>query len=80
MKIELNSEGIQALLHSQELSDGMLTIAEGIVMAAGDGYEVDLYNAGTRNIVGISTATQEAYKDNLENNTLLTALGEGGTE
>lgn len=77
-RLELNSEGIQELLHSEEITSYMETIAHQIAESAGDGYEVDTYNAGQRNICSVYTATEEAKKDTLENNTLLIAAGSVG--
>lgn len=79
MRIELNSEGIREMLHSPEITDAISEVAQGIASRAGDGYETDVYNAGTRNVASVYTATKEAYEDNLRNNTLLTAMG-GGSE
>lgn len=77
-RLELNSAGIQELLHSEEITSYMEQIANQIAAAAGDGYEVDTYDAGQRNICSVYTATEEAKKDNLENNTLLIAAGSVG--
>ena len=41
---------------------------------AGDGYATDVYQAGSRVIASVYTETEEAMKDNLENNTLLKAV------
>lgn len=79
MKIELNSAGIQEMLHSPEITAVISGIASDIAARAGDGYETDVYNAGTRNVASVFTTTKGAYQDNLENNTLLMAMG-GGSE
>ena len=41
-----------------------------------DGYASDTYNAGSRVIAAAYTETEEAMEDNLENNTLLKAMGQ----
>ena len=45
-----------------------------MVGTLGTGYDCDVYDAGTRNVSSVFTVTEEAYKDNLENNTILGAL------
>ena len=45
-----------------------------VAARAGDGYATDVYQAGTRVIASVYTETEEAMKDNLENNTLLKAV------
>lgn len=75
MKIELNSAGVRELLRSPELESGLRDLAADIAARAGDGYEADTRQMGTRVIASAATATQDAMKDNLANNTLLRALG-----
>ena len=45
-----------------------------MVGTLGAGYDCDLYDAGNRNVSSVFTTTEETYKDNLENNTILGAL------
>ena len=76
VRIELNSSGVQELLH--EAGETVCAeIAQSIASACGAGYESDTYNAGSRTVASAYAATDEAGKDNLENNTLLGALGNG---
>ena len=70
LKIELNKKAVGDLLHSQGLADVMLEAAHGIQQNAGNGYEV--VQKPTRAIV--RPKTDEAARDNLENNTLLKAV------
>ena len=74
VKIELNSEGILALLKSPEMEAAMASYGAQVASRAGDGYEMDTRIGSTRANARIWTATKEAVNDNLENNTLLTAL------
>lgn len=74
LKIELNYAGVGELLKSQEISDALKETAERVAARAGGGYATDTYQAGTRVIASVYTETEEAMKDNLENNTLLKAV------
>lgn len=75
VKIELNSAGIQELLKSAEIQGYCEELAHEVAGRAGDGYEVDSMVGKTRANASVYAATKEAIKDNLENNTLLKALG-----
>ena len=72
VKFEIDDAGLQELLHSAELK--AVLEEEGRKRNPGKGYETVTVNAGQRNITKIQTATPEAYKDNLKNNTLLKAI------
>ena len=78
VKIELNDAGFIELLKSQEITDAVKEVADQVAARAGDGYATDVYQAGTRVIASVYTETEEAMKDNLENNTLLKAVGDTG--
>lgn len=76
VKITLNREGIGELLH--EVGANICAeYAQNIASACGTGYESDVYNAGGRTVASVYTATEEAMRDNLENNTILRACGNG---
>ena len=75
VEIELNSAGIQELLKSAEIQGYCEELARGVASRAGDGYEVDTMVGKTRVNASVYAATKEANKENLENNTLLKALG-----
>lgn len=68
VKIELNTEGIKALLKSSEMEKALDTVVKGIADRAGQGYSHDTYMAGTRVIASAYTATDP------EGNELLRAL------
>ena len=74
IEIKLNYAGVGELLKSQEIADTVKEVAEQVAARAGDGYTTDVYQAGTRVIASVFTETEEAMKDNLENNTLLKAV------
>lgn len=74
-RIELNSEGVRELLRSAEIMAVCKGHAEQIAGRAGTGYEVTTYTGKTRVNASVHAATDESYRDNLKNNTLLKAVG-----
>ena len=74
VRIELNRDGVRALLKSQEMEAGLLGLAEGIRDRCGEGYEADTKQMETRVIASVYTDTEAARRDNSENNTILRAL------
>lgn len=75
LKIELNSEGVRELLRSPEIMAVCREQADAALGRLGDGYEVDEYTGPNRVNVQISAVSREAIRENLESNTVLTALG-----
>ena len=75
IKVELNHEAVGELLKSSEMQELIKSYADEIAKRAGEGYASDTYNAGSRVIASAYTETEEAMEDNLENNTLLKAMG-----
>lgn len=75
IKVELNHTAVGELLKSSEMQELVKSYADEIAERAGEGYASDTYIAGTRVIASAYTQTQEAMEDNLENNTLLMAVG-----
>ena len=76
IKVELNHEAVGELLKSSEMQELIKSYADEIAKRAGEGYASDTYNAGSRVIASAYTETEEAMEDNLENNTLLKAMGQ----
>lgn len=78
VKIKLNrAEVRKQLLKGPEITGFMEELAGQIQASCGEGYEVSIYGEGkTRANVSVYTATPEAMRDNLKNNTLLKAMGE----
>lgn len=77
VKIELNKEGIRALLRSPEMQAVLKDRADTVKGRCGEGY--DSYVAQTRAVGIVETATPEAYEDNSANNTLLKAVSSSRT-
>lgn len=74
VRVELNSEGVRALLKSAEMAQICAEHARDIASRAGDGYSVSTYTGRTRVNASVATATEEARRDNLKRNTLLKAV------
>lgn len=72
IRFELNREGVRELLRSQEMQDVLVEYAQQISDRAGDGY--DVFVGQNRANVTVETTTEEAYGDNLDNNTLEKAV------
>ena len=77
VEITLNYSGVGSLLQSSEMATVLSGQAEKIRSRCGDGYAVDTYSAGTRVIASVYTETTDAMQNELENNTLLKAIGGG---
>lgn len=75
VEIKLDSEGIQELLKSDEIMDVLRGQAKKTLSGLNSGYAMSEYKGKTRGNVSIYANTKEAYKDNLENNTLLKVAG-----
>lgn len=73
--IKLNNSGIQELLKSDGLAAICRQKAEEIASRAGDGFSVEERNYPKRKGYAVRPTTSEAYYRNLEENTLLKALG-----
>jgi 23S rRNA A2030 N6-methylase RlmJ len=74
-KFKLNRDGVRELMQSADAMGVVREYADQIRNRAGDGYEVSEYVGKTRVNASVYAATEEARKDNLENNTLLRAVG-----
>lgn len=72
VEIELNSEGVRALLRSPEMQAVLKQRADTIKGRAGKGYETHVWR--TRATVGVVAVTDQAIADNAANNTLLKSL------
>lgn len=77
VKIELNNAGIRELLKSPEVMALCVESANQVRSRAGDGFEVESYTGFDRAHAVVFADTPEAKRDNLENNTLLKAVGGG---
>lgn len=74
VRIELNSSGIKALLKGSEVESCIKSEADRIASRAGTGYASDTKQMSSRVIASTYTASDEAMRDNLENNTLLRSI------
>ena len=75
MKFELNRQGVGELLKSKDMERVLNGYAKEIAGRAGEGYRAGSYQGSDRVKVNVWPETPEAWKDNLENNTLLKAVG-----
>lgn len=75
VEVELNSAGIQELLKSSEIQAACTEQAKKVASRAGDGFAVDSYIGKTRANAMVFAETAEANKRNMQENTLLKALG-----
>lgn len=74
--VELNSDGIVELMKSGEIMSILESHGRSMVSSLGEGYAMDSYSRGkSRGNVSVYAETQEAYKDNMNNNSLLKAVG-----
>lgn len=74
VKVVLNGAGVRALLKSAEMEKCIADQANAIQGRCGSGYATDTKQMGTRVIASVYTDDSKAYKDNLDNNTLLRAM------
>lgn len=75
VKVSLSYAGIGSILRSQEMAACVKAEADRCASGLGEGYQTDSKSMGTRQIASIFTATSEAAKDNMKNNSLLKAVG-----
>lgn len=73
--IELNSAGIKALLKGAETEKMLSEKASQIARRAGSGYGSDTKQMSGRVIASAFAETQDARAENMDDNTLLKALG-----
>lgn len=74
IRIELNRQGVRELLRSSEMAAVCRGHADQIAARAGSGYEVTTHTGKNRVNASVHVATEEAYRDNMKNNTLLKAV------
>lgn len=74
MKFKLNSAGVKELLKSDAMKAICRERASGIQARCGPGYVVEDRNYPERSGAAVRVDSYEAYRDNLENNTLLKAV------
>ena len=74
-KFELNTAGVRELLQSSEMMSICEQYANNAVAALGDGYEMSTYVGKTRVNASVMAVSYAAKKENLENNSILKAVG-----
>lgn len=75
IKVEVNRQGVGALLKGKETENMMRRFGNEIAQRAGAGYAARVHDSGQRQICNVYASTPEARQDNLEHNTLLKAIG-----
>lgn len=73
--VELRDDGIQELMKSAEMIACLQSYADSYAAQLGSGYETDTYIGTTRANVAIKAVSDQAKRDNLDNNTLLKVVG-----
>jgi hypothetical protein len=75
VQIKLRSDGVRALLKSSEVMAECRSHAESMGASLGEGYEVSEYVGTNRVNVSVHAVSDRAKKDNLDNNSMLKAVG-----
>lgn len=75
IKLKLNNKGVQALLKSEEMQTVVKKYAMSVRARCGDGYETDTYIGNRKCMASIWADSLEAKKNEMDNNTLIKALG-----
>lgn len=74
IRIKLNRSGVRSLLKSPEMESIISEACSAIASKAGSGYKSDTKKGRNRIQGRVVPADHSAYKDNMENNTLLKSL------
>lgn len=74
VKIELNKAGLFELMYSAEITSQLEELGSAAMSQLGEGYEMTTFHGRTRANVGIRAATNEAWRDQLDNNTIAKAV------
>lgn len=73
--VKLNSAGIREFLRSEPVRDLVQRRGEAVAARAGGNYETQTVMVSKKYIAVVRPADAQARRDNLENNTLLKAIG-----
>ncbi len=76
VKVELNRKGVRELLKSQAMKDVCSSYAKKVQAKLGEGYESSVHIGKNRVNASVGTATIQAMQENMNDNTILKALGE----
>lgn len=74
VEVELEHDNIRAFLRSESVGKLMKSYADKAAERLGEGYEADEKVMATRAIASVFTATDEAKRENMENNSILKAV------
>lgn len=75
MRFELNRAGVRELLRSPEMEAVLRERAESVRRSLGDRFQTSSYTGRNRVNVSVYTTDATAMQDNLQNNTVLKAVG-----
>lgn len=78
VRIDLNNDGIKALLRGPEVQAQLRRIAENVQNAAGEGHVVKVYAGSTRARAIVATDTAEAARKENQHRNLTRAISAGG--
>lgn len=73
-KFELNTSGVKDLMRSPEMMEICKGYADAALQKLGDGYEVTTMTGKNRAIASVSAVSKDAYRENLEDNSILKAV------
>lgn len=73
--LRLNYDTVRQMLNSKELVDALTKLAEQKKDTLGDGYAIEQQKTKDRVRILIKTDSEKAVQENLDNNTLLKAVG-----
>lgn len=78
IKIELNLKGLNELMRSEEMQNILDQAGEAVATAAGEGFGHRTDVIRWIAVTNVYPGTTEAYRKNMKENTLLTAVGNVG--
>ena len=78
VEFELDINGLRELMKGPEMQSALQEAGDAVASSAGGDYGVRVHVADYVAIANVYPDSQEAAKDNYENNTLLKALGSAG--
>lgn len=78
VKIELNLQGINEMMKSEEIQAHLQAAGEAVANSAGNGYAAKTSTIRWIAVTNVYPDTKEAAHDNFKNNSLLKAVGSVG--
>lgn len=80
VKFELNLKGLNELMKSSEMESALLEAGEAVANAAGADYGASVHQASFVAICNVYPNSEEAARENYEQNTIEKAVGMVGLE